>query len=31
MSHGSASDDIVATHEAAAANAREPLVVVAPL
>jgi aminoglycoside phosphotransferase (APT) family kinase protein len=31
MSHGSANDDIVATHEEAAANAREPLVVVQPL
>ena len=31
MSHGSAPDDIVATHEAAAANEREPLVVVEPL
>jgi len=31
MSHGSAPDDIVPTREAAAANAREPLVVVEPL
>jgi aminoglycoside phosphotransferase (APT) family kinase protein len=31
MSHGSATDDIVATHEDAAANEREPLVVVQPL
>lgn len=31
MGHGSASDDIVDTHEEAATNAREPLVVVEPL
>jgi hypothetical protein len=31
VSHGSAADDIVQTHEEAAANEREPLVVLAPL
>src|SRR4051794_1576227 len=31
MSHGSATDDIVATHAEAAANQREPLVVLEPL
>ncbi len=31
MTHGNAADDVVATHEAAAGNAREPLLVVEPL
>lgn len=31
MSHGSAPDDVVDTHEQATTNAREPLVVLEPL